>query len=205
VGEQEYQRRLQHESTETGGVGGVALGKRIAAVRRPISRLIDGHSEGLLEKSGLEPRLQTARQRLARLEAEAQIQTDVSAQQAELRLVIGKLQEFGEESKQGLEQADEATRRQVIRALVKHIEMGDDNVRIVYRVPPVPFVEPPSGAFNKIVRGVATRLLMHAAAGRVRSPSPLVGGKERSRRVSPPAGMRDRGPDARAPGLGEAL
>ena len=37
------------------------------------------------------------------------------------------------------------TRREVIRALVKRIEVSAEEVRIVYRVAPVPFVERPSG------------------------------------------------------------
>ena len=143
--EQEYQRRLEADGADTDGAEGTALAQRIAGVQKSISRLIDGYSEGLLEKEEFAPRLRAARQRLARLQAEAQSQADASARRAELRLVIGKLQEFVEGIATGLEKADGPTRRQVIRALVKQIEVGDDDVRIVYRVPPVPFVEPPSG------------------------------------------------------------
>ncbi len=143
--EQEYQRRLQDEPGNVAGTEGPALAKRIASVQKAISRLIDGYSEGLLEKAEFEPRLRAARERLARLEADAQTQADATTRQAELRLVIGKLQEFAESIKTGLQEAEVATRREVIRALVKQIEIGDDDVRIVYRVPPVPFVEPPFG------------------------------------------------------------
>src|SRR5438067_2062392 len=68
-----------------------------------------------------------------------------AAQRAELRLVIGKLQEFAEGVASGLRDADWTTRREVIRALVKHIEISDEEIRIIYRVPPVPFVERPEG------------------------------------------------------------
>jgi site-specific DNA recombinase len=143
--EQEYQRRLEGGSADAAGAEGPALAKRIAGVQKALSRLIDGYSEGLLEKEEFEPRLRSARERLARLEAEAQTQADSAAQRAELRLVIGKLQEFAEGIRSGLEEADRAMRREVIRALVKQIEVGDEAVRIVYRVPPVPFVERPDG------------------------------------------------------------
>jgi site-specific DNA recombinase len=143
--EQEYQRRLQADAAQADGADGTALAKRIAGVQKAISRLIDGYSEGLLEKEEFEPRLRSARERLARLEGEAQSQADASARRAELRLVIGKLQEFAEGITNNMREADGATRREVIRALVKQIEVGDEEVRIVYRVPPVPFVERPDG------------------------------------------------------------
>jgi site-specific DNA recombinase len=143
--EQEYERRQQNSAAATAGAEGAALVKRVTAVQRGISRLIDGYSEGLLEKAEFEPRLRAARERLQRLEAEAQVQADAAARQAELRLVLGKLQEFAESIRAGLQEATWATRREVIRALVKQIEIGDEEVRIVYRVPPVPFVERPEG------------------------------------------------------------
>jgi len=143
--EQEYQRRLRDDPAGAGAAEGGALAKQVAGVKKAIGRLIDGYSEGLLQKEEFEPRLRAARERLTRLEAEAQALADAAARQAELRLVIGKFQEFAEGIKEGLRQAEAGTRREVIRALVKEIEVGDDNVRIVYRVPPVPFVERPEG------------------------------------------------------------
>jgi site-specific DNA recombinase len=143
--EREYERRLRGGPSGEGAASGAALGRRIAAVKKAISRLIDGYSEGLLERGEFEPRLRGARERLARLEAEATAEADEAARRAELRLVIGQLQGFTEGIKQGLRGADWATRREVIRALVKQVEIGDEEMRIVYRVPPVPFVERPEG------------------------------------------------------------
>src|SRR5207244_8462800 len=60
-------------------------------------------------------------------------------------LAIGQLEAFTQRMDQGLEEADWATRREIIRALVKHIEVSDDQVRVVYRVNTVPFVEAPTG------------------------------------------------------------
>jgi len=143
--QQEYERRLQDAPADATGAECPALAKRLASVQKAISRLIDGYSEGLLEKEEFEPRLRSARERLARLQAEAHTQADAAARRAELRLVIGKLQEFAAGIQSGLQEADWAIRREVIRALVKQIEVGDTEIRIVYRVPPVPFVERPEG------------------------------------------------------------
>ena len=143
--QQEYERRQRGEEAGVGRSGGESLAQRSAAVKRTISRLIDSYSEGLLEKAEFEPRLRGARARLERLEAEARSEADAAARQADLRLVLGKLQEFAEQLKSGLAEAEWLTRREMIRALVKEVVVGDDDIRIVYRIPPVPFVESREG------------------------------------------------------------
>jgi site-specific DNA recombinase len=140
--EEEYQRRLLDPGA-TAQRGIEPLTRVIEKVKRSIARLIDLYSEGLLERSELEPRLQSAKQRLSKLEQQAQGEAAQLAQQAELRLALTHLQEFAAQVEQGLDRADWSTRRQVIRALVKRVEITDDDVRIVYRVAPVPFVERP--------------------------------------------------------------
>jgi site-specific DNA recombinase len=143
--EEEYQRRL-HDPPGQGKQRGVEpLTRVIEKVKRSIARLIDLYSEGLLDRAELEPRLQSARQRLSKLEEEARRQTDQLAQQAELRLALTCLQDFAAQVQQGLDQADWVMQREIIRALVKRVEIGAEVVRIVYRVAPVPFVERPYG------------------------------------------------------------
>jgi hypothetical protein len=60
---------------------------------------------------------------------------------------------------QGLEGAVWATRREIIRAFVKHVEVSDEQIRIVYRVNTVPFVKAPKGHLRKIVVDVSTTIL----------------------------------------------
>ena len=57
----------------------------------------------------------------------------------ELRLVIGQLEEFAKRVSQELQEPDWDTRREVVRALVKKVEIDEQEVRIVYRVSPSPF------------------------------------------------------------------
>jgi site-specific DNA recombinase len=142
--EEEYQRRLQGEPSP-GQRGVEPLTKVIQKVKRTIARLIDAYSEGLLEKGEFEPRLRGAKERLGKLEIEAQTQAVAEAQQAELRLVIGKLQDFADQVSEGLDKANGNTRREIIRALVKRVEVDDEDIRIVYRVAPFPFVKGPDG------------------------------------------------------------
>jgi site-specific DNA recombinase len=141
--EAEYQRRLSGAQEPSSPSANVAA--RIAQLKRGIARLIDAYSEGLLEKEEFEPKLRQCKERLARLQVEAKKTADEEAQRAELRLVIGKLKEFAEQFDHGLEQADWSTRREIIRTLVKQVEVSNDQIRIVYRVSIVPFVDAPNG------------------------------------------------------------
>jgi site-specific DNA recombinase len=127
------------------------VASRIAQLKRGIARLIDRYQDGLLEKSDFEPRMRQSKERLARLEAEQQEAAQAETQRAALRLIIGHLKAFTERMAEGLEAADWATRRDIIRALVKQIEVSDEQIRIAYRVNTVPSVKAPTG-------GDATRL-----------------------------------------------
>jgi site-specific DNA recombinase len=76
---------------------------------------------------------------LAKLEVECRQRIGEATQEAELRLVIGQLEEFARRVSQGLEGPDWETRREVTRALVKRVEIDEQEVSIVYRVSPSPF------------------------------------------------------------------
>src|SRR5512142_203529 len=104
----EYERRLR--GAEAGPDQEVEhLGKLMRNVTRMISRLIDAYGDGLLDKSEFEPRITTARERLTKLEAEHRQRIGEAAQEAELRLVIGQLEEFAKRVSQGLQEPDWAT------------------------------------------------------------------------------------------------
>jgi site-specific DNA recombinase len=134
----EYERRLQ--GPETGPEREAKhLSNMIANLKKMISRLIDAYGDGLLDKSEFEPRILAARERLAKLEDECRQRIDEANQDAELRLVIGQLEEFARRVSQELQEPDWDTRRQVVRALVKKVEIDEQEVRIVYRVSPSPF------------------------------------------------------------------
>jgi site-specific DNA recombinase len=134
----EYERRLQ--GAETGpGQEVDHLAKLVSNVKKMISRLIDAYSDGLLDKSEFEPRISAARARLAKLEEEHRQRIGEAAQEAELRLVIGQLEEFARRVSQELQEPNWDTRREIVRALVKRVEIDEQEVRVVYRVMPTPF------------------------------------------------------------------
>ena len=72
---------------------------------------------------------------------------DEEAQQRELSMIIGHMQDFADKISSNLEEVDWLKRREIIRALVKQIEVDEEVVRIVYRVNPPPFVQAPEKGF----------------------------------------------------------
>ncbi len=144
----EYQRRLEApKAGEAREVG--QLTKLIHQVKRSISRLIDAYGDGLVDKSEFEPRIVAARERLARLEDEHGRRADEANTEAELRLVIGQLEEFARRVSEGLQGSEWLTKREIIRALVKRVEIDDQEVRIVYRVSPSPFENRPQQGISQ--------------------------------------------------------
>ena len=106
----------------------------VSRVRRQIVRVIDACGEALIEKQEFEPRIRSARERLAKLQANVQSQAEQKAQHRGGHLVIGDLEAFAEKVQVGLEQADRSMRRQVLQSLVERIEVSGHQVRVVYRV-----------------------------------------------------------------------
>ena len=141
---QEYQRRLEAARTGPRRLEREAADRQLARLRRGIGRLIDGYAEGLIERDEFEPRLAELRRRVSQLEAEAAVCQDVAEQTRSLRLVIGKLQTFAELVENRLEAADWATKRDIVRTLVRRIEIDDDHVRVVFRIDPNPSDNRPS-------------------------------------------------------------
>lgn len=150
--EVEYRRRLEGREPEDGPQGASA-DKMIQATKRRISRLIDAYEDGLMEKTEFEPRVLRARARLAQLETEARAEDERQTAAQELRLVIGQLEVFAQRVEEGLGSADWQTRREVVQALVRRVEIDEAEVRVVYKVRPSPFVEGPErGLFQDRVR-----------------------------------------------------
>jgi len=137
---EEYRRRTKNRKRAGDGE---QLSSVTNKVKRSIARLVDAYGDGLLEKSEFEPRILRARERLAKLEQELKAQAEYATQQQDLQLVVGRIQEFADKVKAGLQECDWSTRREIIRALVKRIEIDKVDVRVVYRVSPCPFVEGP--------------------------------------------------------------
>ena len=140
--EQEYRQRLVAPEEQTADEA--AFDKQRHKLRQGLARLIDGYAEGFVEKDEFEPRVARLRQRLAALDEQARQLADAAASLRELRLMIGRLEDFAARVSTGLEAADWSTRREIIRTLVSRVEIDHQQVHVVFRVPPNPFVSSPS-------------------------------------------------------------
>jgi site-specific DNA recombinase len=134
----EYERRLRDKRKKSNRPT-EQVEKLLAKVRRGISRLIDAYQDGYLDKTEFEPRIQGLKERLAQLEAEAEATAKEDEEQANLRAMIEHVELFAERIRGGLEEANWQTRRDILRALIKQVEVGVEGIRIVYKVPAGPF------------------------------------------------------------------
>jgi site-specific DNA recombinase len=137
--EQEYRQRLHPQQQPNEHEG---LDAQLSKLRRGIARLIDSYADGLIDKQEFEPRVTRMRERMQHLEAQVQRLKEESEVQEELRLILGHLETFAAKVHDGLHQADFQTRREIIRALVKRVEVDTQQIRVVFRVSPTSL--PPS-------------------------------------------------------------
>jgi site-specific DNA recombinase len=101
-----------------------------------MDRLIDSYTEGLIERREFEPRLTGFRQRIQGWETQANAMRDEAAQRRTLSLIIGRLEELSDRIQNSLTTADWQQRRELIRLLVKRVEIDRQDVNVVFRVEP---------------------------------------------------------------------
>ncbi len=150
-----------------------AIDRQIARMQRGIDRLIDSYTEQIIEEDEFKPRIAGLKQRVARIQAERDAAVATYEAERSLQLVIGRLSEFVGRVRTGLDQLDWHGRREVIRALVRRIEIDHDQVEVVFRIPGGPS---PSGGGVNIETGRGTTgnppvIWQHCG----RSHRPLVG------------------------------
>jgi site-specific DNA recombinase len=135
----EYQRRL--DEAHSGGherADIATLEAQMAKLRRGIGRLIDSYAEGMIDKVDFDPRITGLRQRLVNLEDCCKVLRDQAAVQTTLSLIIGRLEDFADHVRDTLSASDWHQRRELIRLLVKRVEIDVDAINIVFRVAPAP-------------------------------------------------------------------
>lgn len=143
--EQEYRRRDEALRACLTPADRRANAAQRRTLEQGLARLIDSYTEGLLLKEEFEPRLVRLRQRLAALEEQARQEADQDTLGEDLRLLVGRLDEFASTVRAGLADADWHLRRDIIRALVKQVAVSSQQVTVVFRVGPQPTGPGPPG------------------------------------------------------------
>ena len=101
-----------------------------------LERLIDSFTEGLIEKDQFTSRMARTKGRIAELDAQIQAYSGDVDQMENVRLAAERLREFSATIGPDLVDADWHRRRELIRAFVQKVEIGKDDVRIVFRLFP---------------------------------------------------------------------
>jgi site-specific DNA recombinase len=130
---QEFPRRLNTDGQEPQQER-TALERQVAKLRQGLARLIESYAEGLIEKQEFEPRVTRLRQRITHIEAQCHQLAEAETLQRELQLIIGRVEEFAAQVHQNLEALDWHRQRAILRALVRRVEIGLDQVQVVFRV-----------------------------------------------------------------------
>jgi site-specific DNA recombinase len=102
---EEYQRRLPPDRPTT-RTPLTTLDAQLGKLRQGLAWLIDSYAEALIEKHEFEPRITRLRQRIAHVEAPRQQLAEEDALHTDLRLIIGRLEDFAAQVQEGLAEAD---------------------------------------------------------------------------------------------------
>lgn len=172
----EYQQRLAAVSARVGSAADLSEAeRRIASLRRGIGRLIDGYAEGVIERSEFEPRIADLRGRVAQLEEQREEIRAASEAERELTLIVGQLEHFSARVRESLDVLDWTAKRDVLRLMVRRIEIDDGHIEIVFRVPP-----PPSGPDQADARRGQRCTADRRASLRLDGPLPPIGSRLRA-------------------------
>jgi site-specific DNA recombinase len=149
---QEFERRRQ-----ASGAGQrqerSALEAQVGKLRQGVARLIDSYTEGLIEKDEFEPRVTRLRERIAHIEQQCEALADEELLQRELHLIVSRLDEFAAQVGHNLDELEWAKKREIIRALVRRVEVGLEQVQVVFRVDSFPGESDPEKKSLQLCRG----------------------------------------------------
>lgn len=141
---EEYQRRIQAFAQSPLDPSKDTLEKQIQQLKRGMERLVDSYTQEHIEQDAFERRIKAMKQRLKILEEHQQKTLDHKKLQGELTLIMTNVENFSSNIHSRLENIEWLQKRQIIRALVKRIEIGIQQVQVVFRIQELPTVSDPS-------------------------------------------------------------
>jgi site-specific DNA recombinase len=114
------------------------LQQQQAKEKRALGRLIDAYENGLLNKEELAPRLERTRQRLQQWQTQAQEFLETQARERDLDHAVGRLEDFAQRIDAGLRQPTPTQKREILKALIKRVEIAPEKIRVIYKIHPLP-------------------------------------------------------------------
>jgi site-specific DNA recombinase len=113
----------------------VRLDHQMTSLRRAIGRLIDSYTEGIIDKTEFEPRIAGLKQRVSQLQERHQTALQAAETERDLALVISRLEDFSAKVTVGLNNLDRVGMQDIIRTVVRRIEIDDSSIEVISRVP----------------------------------------------------------------------
>lgn len=92
----------------------------------------------MIDKTDFDPKMRNLKRRLEQLDQQIQDSRRHQVGQRELFLVINRLEEFAAAAHDRLGALDFVTKREIIRSLVKRVEIHKDEILVVFRIDPDP-------------------------------------------------------------------
>jgi len=139
--DREYSRRLcKNKKSEP-----KKLESERKSLQNKITRMIDSYSDGLISKDEFEPRIKRTKAQLAKIEEQYKKLKDEENNSRQLQLLIVRLDEFAARVTGKLHKLDWDTKRQIIRSLVKRVEIDQEQINVIFRVGALPFDLAPAG------------------------------------------------------------
>lgn len=135
---EEYQRRLIELETSPVDEAYSSLEKRKLKLERGISLLIDSYAQQYITKEEFEPRVQTMRQSLNVAQEQQKKLAEQKNLTREIELIVTNLGHFNEGIKKNIDTLDWHGKRDMMRRVVKRIEVSDDEINVVYKVNKLP-------------------------------------------------------------------
>lgn len=149
---QEFPRR-QQTTGESPRQERSTLEGQVGQLRQGVSRLIDSYAEGLIEKTAFEPRVTRLRQRIAHIEAQCAHLASEETLQRELHLIVSRVEDFAAHVGEHLAALAWDKKREIIRTLGRRVEIGVEQVQVVFRVDAVPGESDPEKKSLQLCRG----------------------------------------------------
>ncbi|WCR58898.1 MAG: hypothetical protein PG978_000312 [Wolbachia endosymbiont of Ctenocephalides felis wCfeF] len=146
---EEYRRRLSELKKSSWDQKSDLLEKQEKKLKRGIARLIDSYAQEYINQEEFEPRIKAMKQSLKTIEEEKKRIFDQKKLKQELALVVTNLEDFSSNIRSNLDNADWLTKRDIIRTLVKRIEINLEDVNVVFRVKELPNSSGHSGEEKK--------------------------------------------------------
>jgi site-specific DNA recombinase len=156
--EKEFIRRLKELENDSGKDKYNKLNSEKLKLEKSIERLIDGYTEGVIEKIEFEPRIKIYKKKLYNVQEQLSQLDYNQTQSNEIKILIEKFEIFSSNIKQRLENVDWQTKRDIFEALIKQVEIGKENVNIVFRISSYPSGNNSAPVLEDCRRGGNTRI-----------------------------------------------